>query len=138
MSDSLPCSPKVEIDGMVYFPRLCEKVRLLAAGTLREDLHENCGYGMDQWTCEFLGVKYDDLAEVIRNGASNEEALAWAREHGMKRPDYELAWWTAFMKTRGFRDELAEKLLMRKAESGLEDRDDILTMMDYIDADEGR
>ena len=50
----------------------------------------------------------------------------------------ELAWWSAFMKTRGFRDDLAERLAQRKAESGLTDRADIVTFMDYIDADEGR
>jgi hypothetical protein len=42
------------------------------------------------------------------------------------------------MKTRGFRDDLAERLAQRKAESGFQDRADIVTFMDYIDADEGR
>ena len=42
------------------------------------------------------------------------------------------------MSTRGFRDDLAERLAQRKEESGFGHRDDILTFMDYIDADEGR
>ena len=42
------------------------------------------------------------------------------------------------MRTRGFRDNLAERLKARKAESGFENREDIVTFMDYIDADEGR
>jgi len=138
MSTGIPRSPRDELDGLIYFPRLCDKVRRMAAGTLREDFHANLGRGMDLWTCQFLGVDYDQLAERVRDGASDEDALGWAREHGCRRPDHEIAWWTAYMSTRGFRDDLAERLAQRKEESGFGHRDDILTFMDYIDADEGR
>lgn len=134
----IPRSPRDEIDGIVYFPRLCDKVRLHAAGTLSPDYHGNLGSGMDLWTCQFLGVDYAALADIIRSGKSDADALAWAREHGTPRSAAELAWWSAFMKTRGFRDDLAERLAQRKAESGFSGRADIVTFMDYIDADEGR
>ncbi|NNC88941.1 MAG: DUF5069 domain-containing protein [Akkermansiaceae bacterium] len=138
MSDAaaIPRSPKEELDGLPYFPRLCDKVRLQAAGTLHPDYGDNLGGGMDLWTCQFLGVDYDDLAKVIRDGASDEEALAWARAHGVSRPDHERDWWLAYMHTIGFRVHLAERLVQRKAESNLTDRDDIQTMFDYIDADD--
>ena len=42
------------------------------------------------------------------------------------------------MRKRGWNDEATEILNRRKRESGLWDRDDIRTMFDYIDADEGR
>ena len=42
------------------------------------------------------------------------------------------------MVKRGWRDELAETLARRKKESGFEGRDEIQTMFEYIDADEGR
>ena len=38
----------------------------------------------------------------------------------------------------GTEGRLLELLIQRKAESGLQDRDDIRCMFDYIDADEGR
>ena len=133
-----PRSPRDEIDGIVYFPRLCDKVRLHAAGILSPEYHANLGSGMDLWTCQFLGVDYAPLADFIRTGKSDAEALAWSREHGTPRTVAELAWWSAYMKTRGFRDDLAERLALRKAESGFADRADIVTFMDYIDADEGR
>ncbi len=133
-----PRSPRDEIEGIVYFPRLCHKVRLRAAGRLAPEYHANLGAGMDLWTCQFLGVDYPALAEAILSGKTDAEALAWAREHGVSRSDVERAWWSVFMHTRGFRDNLAERLAQRKAESGLQDRTDILTFMDYIDADEGR
>lgn len=140
MSESYPAprSPCDEIDGVVYFPRLCDKIRLHAAGTLASEYHANLGSGMDLWTCQFLGVDYAALAERVRDGKSDAEALAWARANGMPRGAPELAWWNAFMKTRGFRDDLAERLAQRKAESGFQERADIVTFMDYIDADEGR
>jgi cytochrome P450 len=93
---------------------------------------------MDQWTCEFLGIDYEGLAEQVRAGVSDEMALGWARRHGAKRGELEFKWWTAFMRGRGFRDDLSERLAERKKESGFADRDDIVTFMDYIDADEGR
>lgn len=138
MASTYPRSPKDEIDGLVYFPRMCDKIRLHARGELPEDYHENLGGGMDLWICQFMGVDYPALAKQVKEGASDEETLAWARENGVKRPDHELAWWSAFMKTRGFRDDLADRLAQRKKASGFDDRRDILTFMDYIDADEGR
>lgn len=137
-NSEVPRSPRDETDGVVYFPRLCHKVRLHAAGRLDPQYHANLGSGMDLWTCQFLGVDYPALADRIRAGESDNEALAWARENGTARGNAELAWWSAFMRTRGFRDDLAERLAQRKAESGFQDREDILTFMDYIDADEGR
>lgn len=133
-----PCSPRTEIDGVVYFPRLCDKIRLNTAGKLGEEYLGNLGNGMDLWTCQYLGVNYADLADLVEGGATDSEALAWARNHGLDRPAHEFAWWSAYMKTRGFRDDLAAKLEQRKAESGFQDRADIQSFMDYIDADEGR
>lgn len=133
-----PRSPRDEIEGVIYFPRLCDKVRLHAAGRLSPDYQANLGSGMDLWTCQFLGVDYAHLADRIRAGKPDADALAWARAHGTQRSAREFAWWSAYMKTRGFRDDLAERLAQRKGESGFLERDDILTFMDYIDADEGR
>ena len=93
---------------------------------------------MDLWACQFLGVEYAALAAKVQEGASDEEVLAWAREAGTARSEEEAAWWNSFMRNVGFRDHLAERLKDRIAESGLTERSDIITMFDYIDADEGR
>jgi Domain of unknown function (DUF5069) len=133
-----PVSPREILDGVIYFPRLCDKIRLHAAGRLSEDYHANLGSGMDLWTCQFLGVDYAALKNEVLSGKSDAEALAWAREHGTTRTETELSWWSSFMRNRGFRDDLSERLVMRKAEAGLQDRTDIQCFMDFIDADEGR
>jgi len=131
-------SARDELDGLIYFPRMLDKIRLMEDGALHPDLHQNLGRGMDLWICQFLGVDYNALKEQVLAGASDEEALAWAREHGVTRPDFELAWFTAYMKNRGFRDDLSERLAERKKETPHTDREDILTFMDYIEVDEGR
>lgn len=138
MSERPPRSPYDELEGIVYFPRMCDKIRLHHHGDLPEEYHANLGGGMDLWTCQFLGIDYEGLAEQVRAGASDEMALAWARRHGVKRSELEFRWWTTYMRTRGFRDDLAERLAQRKEASGMANRDDIRTFMDYIDADEGR
>ena len=138
MAESIPCSPRLETDGVLYFPRLCDKIRLHQAGELHPGYHANLGSGMDLWTCQFLGVGYDSLAEIVKGGASDDEAMTWCRANGTQRADHEAQWWRCYMLTRGFRDDLSERLAQRIKESGFQDRTDILTFMDYIDADEGR
>ncbi len=134
----MPRSVRDELDGLIYFPRMCDKIRKMESGTLHPDFHGNLGIGMDLWTCQFLGVDYPDLKAKVLSGANDEEALAWARENGVTRPEYERAWFTAYMKTRGFRDDLSDRLAARKMEDPRTNCDEILTFMDYIEVDEGR
>lgn len=133
-----PRSPKDEIAGLPYFPRLCDKIRLKKADQLDPEYHPNLGKGMDLWTCQYLGVDYKELEQQVIQGANDPQALEWARQHGCKRTESETDWWCSFMRNRGFRDDLSHRLQERKAESGLGDREDIQSFMDYIDADEGR
>lgn len=138
MPETYPCSPRVEIDELPYFPRLAEKVRLFAAGDLHPELHANLGKGMDLWICQFLGIDYDDLKKTILDGASDSEALAWAQKNGVERQDFELDWFRSYILNRGFRDSLSEHLASRIQEDGFQERKDIFSFCDYIDADEGR
>lgn len=66
---------------------MLDKIRLMAAGKLHPDLHQNLGRGMDLWLCRLLGVDYEEFRAQVLSGASGQEALAWAREHGLSRPD---------------------------------------------------
>ena len=133
-----PASPRDEVHGYVYFSRLCSKVRLRAAGKLDPEFHPNMGKAMDLWTCQFLHVDYEDLKKVILDGATDEDALEWCWQNGTKPNENELIWWTSFMRNVGIRDHLAEKLAFRKEEAGWQDRNDILSFFDYLDADDGR
>jgi len=134
----LPVSAYEEVEEYPYFPRMCDKIRKMQAGTLREDFHENLGKAMDLWTCQLLEVSYDDLADVVKAGASDQEALNWARENGVDPKLHVFRWWKAYVMKFGFKDHMSERLEERKGEAGLGDRRDIQTFVDYMEADEGR
>jgi len=134
----VPKSPYASIEGLVYFPRMLDKIRLHEAGELREDLHANLGKGFDERCCNFLQVKYADLVERVREGLDDAAVLAWCFAQGFRPSEEQIEVWSSFMSKRGWNDEVADKLAERIAESGFQDRDDIIVMFDYLDADEGR
>jgi hypothetical protein len=133
-----PRSPYAKVGGIVYFGRMVGKIRLQAAGELPEGYEENLGKGFDKRCVNFLRVSYEDLATEVRSGLSDEEVLDWCFAHGRQPDEEQIEIWNEFMRKRGWNDSGTEILLRRKQESGLEGRDDIVTMFDYLDADEGR
>jgi len=133
-----PRSSKDEIDGIPYFPRMCDKIRLFDKGALTEDYHKNLGKALDLWTCQLLEVEYEDLKKVVIGGASDQEALDWAYENGRKPVSPLKDWWCSYARNCGFRDGLSEKLEERKVEAGFGGREDICSFFDFMDAEEGR
>ena len=134
----LPCSVLDETSGMMYFPRMIGKIRLLAKGRLWDDLHENLGKGMDGWCCGFLHVDYGELKARVLQGGTDEEILQWCQEHGRPLNDADRLVWNSFASKLGWNDRVSPTLARRKAELGVADRDDIQTMAHYMDVDEGR
>lgn len=124
--------------GLNYFARMCDKIRLLAAGELPADYHNNIGKGMDARLCTYLEVSYDDVKAQILAGKTDEEALARVRETGRKLSDVDILVWNGFSVKRGWNDEASEFLAQAKVSSGLSARDDIQTLFHYFDVDEGR
>ena len=78
------------------------------------------------------------LRNRVLEGLDDGAALEWSLANGRKPTEDEIFIWNEFMRKRGWNDEATEILNRRKRESGLWDRDDIQTMFDYIDADEGK
>lgn len=133
-----PKSPREEVAGIPYLARMCDKIRLQANGDLHSDYLANLGRGFDQWTCQYLRVEYVDLVEKVHSGLTDKEVLEWAVSVGGARTPSECDWWLSYMRNRGYRDDLSETLTMRKSENGIEDRNDITSFYELIDADEGR
>lgn len=133
-----PKSPAEKVGGIVYFGRMVEKIRLFAAGELPPDLQANLGKGFDERCVDFLGVKYEALREKVLEGLDDEHALEWCFATGTRPTEEQIEVWNGFMTKRGWNDEVTEILVRRKKESGFESRDEIQTMFQYIDADEGR
>jgi len=131
-------SPRDEVQGLVYFGRMIDKLRLEQSGKLPKDYHENMGKGFDASCCDFLGIRYESLRERVREGGNDEELLIWCEAQGKRRNGADRAIWNGYLSKRGWRDDLSDRLIFRKQEAGWEGRDEIQTFFDYIDADEGR
>ncbi len=138
MSYTAPCSPHRKTAGLCYFARMVDKIRLHAAGQLAPDYHPNLGAAFDDFCCRFLWIEYPALVARVKAGGSDEELIAWAFQQGRQPNEHEMMVWNEFMRKRGWNDEATERLIQRKREGGFADRDDIQTMFDYIDLDEGR
>ncbi len=117
---------------------MLDKIRVHARRQLPAEYQPNLGKGFDRRCVTFLGVSYDDLATRVTQGGSDEEILDWCYTNGRKPAEDEVHIWNEFMRKVGWNDDVTETLERRKRESGFADRDDIQTMFDFIDADEGR
>jgi hypothetical protein len=141
MGEQFPRSPYDTVNGLVYFARMLDKIRLHAAGALRADFHANLGRGFDGRCSRFLGVDYAALRERVLAGGSDEEVLAWCLTHGAHPNDEQVLIWNKFMLKRGWRDEddgSTRELEAYKASSNLSHRFDIVTFFDFYETDEGR
>ena len=131
-------SPCQKVGGLFYFGRMLDKIRLHAKGELTPDYHANLGKGFDEKCVKFLHVDYDELVERVNQGGTDEEILEWCFTRGRKPSENEVYVWNEFMRKRGWNDEVSEMVLRRKAEAGMNNRSDIQTSFQFIDADEGR
>ena len=134
--------PSEQVDGLVYFGRMLDKIRLAAAGKLPEGWQAMRGAPtkatFDARCCAFLHIDYAALeAETLQGGKSDEDLLAWAFAQGRKPGEEEVEVWNAFMLKRGWRDAGTQRLNERLVEIGLPPGT-VLTMFEYIDLDEGR
>ncbi len=134
-------SPCDQINGLVYFGRMLDKIRLAAAGKLPENWQTARGAAMknsfDSRCCLFLHIDYAALEAETLKGGSDEELLAWAFAKGRKPTDDEIEVWNGFMTKRGWRDAGTQRLNERLAEIGLP-AGTVQTMFEFIDLDEGR
>jgi uncharacterized protein DUF5069 len=132
-------SPYDKIDGIVYFGRMIDKIRLHDAGGLPAEYVAYLGasQAFDGRCCRFLHIDYSELTKAVKEGRPERELLKWAYDNGRKPSEEEVEIWNAFMQKRGWRDEACPRLVERKQASGIVS-DAVLTSFDFIDVDEGR
>ena len=134
-------SPFDQVNGLVYFGRMLDKIRLAAAGKLPEGWQSMRGTAIknsfDDRCCKFLHLDYAALeAETLKGGKSDEDLLEWAFQNGRKPSEDEIEVWNGFMTKRGWRDGGTQRLNERLAEIGLPSGT-VQTMFEFIDLDEG-
>ncbi len=133
-------SPHDKVGGLYHFGRMVDKIRANAVSPLGENYEPFMGKGFDGRVCNFLKISYYDLRDQLLANpeATAESMLEWAYAHGRRPDDEEIFAFNEFVRKYGWNDEATDRLKWRKETSGLADRDDIVTMFQYIDADEGR
>jgi gluconokinase len=139
-NDDLSKKPERMTKGMMFFPRMLDKIRLHARGKLHEDYLENFGAArtLDSACCNFLRIHHRDLCERVRQSGTNEEILEWCFEKGRRLNQGDLVVWDAFASNLGWRDFATPTLERAKEKASISDRDDIATIPDLIDFDEDR
>ena len=98
MSEELARSPYDSVGGIVWFPRMLDKIRLQARGDLAEAYHNNLGRELDGHCLAFLRVKYADLRERVIAGGSDEEVLEWCFAKGRRPSEGEIEIFDGFMR----------------------------------------
>ena len=125
---------------MMYFPRMLDKIRLHAKGELPAEYHANMGIprSADGICLNFLRINYGDLKERVRQGGTDEEILEWCYQKGRRLNEGDLMVWNNFMTKFGWNDFATPISKSRRKRLGMADRDDIQTIGDFIDLEEGR
>ena len=135
-----PKSPKEMIGGLMYFPRMLDKIRLHARGELTADYHENLGAedGGDGMCCNFLRVNHAGLTQRVLAGGSDEEILEWCYKTGRCPNEGDVMVWNGFISKLGWNDFASPILEQIKQQHEIAHRTDIATFPDLIDFDEQR
>jgi Domain of unknown function (DUF5069) len=127
MITKYPKSPKEMTKGMMYFPRMVDKIRMHACGELPEDYHKNFGTSQtaDSACCNFLPVNHRQLCERVKQGGSDEEILEWCFEKGRRLNEGDIMIWNGFASKLGWKDFATPILEEPKQKNGIADRTDI-------------
>ncbi|EIQ01782.1 hypothetical protein OpiT1DRAFT_00357 [Opitutaceae bacterium TAV1] len=142
MNTQTPVSDHIETNGIVYFARMVDKIRLHAAGRLPTDFHAHLGFAdptsFDARFCRFWELDYEQVRVRTLQGGTAEAIFA-DLFRDRKPPNVEqILVWNLFLLKRGWRDSGSDGLAADKARSGFAGRDDIRTFVDLHDAEEGR
>jgi hypothetical protein len=137
MSNEFPVGGYVKTERLVYFARMCSKARLMERGVLPEAYHPYIGTGFDGRCCRLLKVEYSDIKRLVSEGKSDAEILEWCYANGYCPTDEEGFIWNAFMRKRGWNDDDTPYLQEEKESIGLGDCDEIQTLFDLYDFEEG-
>ena len=138
-SEQLPRSPYDMVGGLVYLPRLFDKIRLHAQGLLPASYHPNLGRSLDGHCLAFLHLSYADVRACVLAGGTDEEVLDWCFVHGRRPSEGEIEIFNGFMQKAGWRDPTHERLVGLLQKSGFAPLErPCATRFDFIELDEGR
>jgi Domain of unknown function (DUF5069) len=135
-----PKSPKEMTKGMMYFPRMLDKIRLHGRGELGEEYQDHLGRPRtaDAACANFLRVNYGVLTQRVLKGGTDEEILEWCFQNGRRLNEGDMTVWNGFVSKLGWNDSASPVLDEAKQQQGITDRTDINTITELIDFEEKR
>ena len=134
LSKHPPRSPRVRLCGFVHLPRLLDKARAQANGTLGEYVW-NCP--LDQRWALFTGIQADQVLEQVKKGLTDAQVAAWVlAKMQPQRQAWEIAAWSQWMETNGPGDAQRHQTFSEEIRKHAPERDDIRTTFDRLDMDD--
>lgn len=124
------------VDGLIFFGRMLDKIRLNARGELPSGY--NLGHGFDGRMCRFLHIDYPTVVKKALEEPDDIKVLQWCYQRGRRPTEEEIEIFNAFLSKRGWKDDVSSWVTEQKIKMGLSHRDDIQTAFDIHNADEGR
>jgi len=130
-----PRSPRVRLGGYVLLARILDKGRADIAGTAGEYKYNN---PMDHHWFNFTGIDHESLKKELATGKGDGEILAWVAENARhKRSPWEIQQWSAYHNERGPDGDVETiEFFAKRVGSVAQEREDIKTWFDYLDADD--
>jgi hypothetical protein len=129
-----PRSTRSSLGGYVMLPRSIDKARAKAADKLGEYAFPN---PMDKYLFEFTGIDVDAFFDAVKSGRSDTEMLAWIKEHSTtKRAAWEIAAWSGWLENLSPGNARRHSLFAERITKYAPDREDIHTMMEWLDLDD--
>lgn len=129
-----PRSPRTRLGGYVHLPRLIDKARAAAAGTIG-DYHYPCPF--DARFFAYTGLNADTFLAEVKAGRSDSELLAYVQANSQpKRHISEITAWSSWLEqltatppdTRAFFNDVHRK--------NAPHREDIATWFDWLELDD--
>jgi len=129
-----PRSPRVKLGGFVHLPRLLDKARAAAHGTLGEFVFP-CP--LDQRFFAFTGLNAEAILAEVKLGRSDTEMLAWVMTHSSPaRQPWEIAAWSDYFSNLSAGDARRHTMFAETIQSLAPAREDIVTYFDRLDLDD--
>ncbi|MBI3607930.1 MAG: DUF5069 domain-containing protein [Nitrospirae bacterium] len=134
-------SPRETLGGYVILPRLIDKVRLHAQGTLPEDYVGQLlmpAPALDGRLLAFTGLDAERLREAILSARTDDPVLSWVERHARPHSDSEKCAWA--QEIDAYRPGADRVHLRRERYPEVAATVDVgaISVFDLIDLDEGR
>jgi hypothetical protein len=127
-----PRSPRVKLGGYAILPRMLDKGRAQLAGKSGE-YHFACP--LDQRFLSFTSLSAEDVSNLLKQGKSDTEILAWIRER-VNKNEWEITAWSEYQATRGPSDTESRQYFNESVQKLAPNRDDLVAWFDLLDLDD--